>query len=73
MKTCFSIVGQVEALDCVWVDLDVIPRLDEHVKIPNLATYETTVRTVVWNVAGVDENDNPHDPYVYIVLGRARS
>jgi hypothetical protein len=71
MRIQFRIVGTVELHDDVWIDLPVVPREGEGVKLPDIPEYDTVVRTVVWYPV-VNDEDEQVDPFVYIVLGAAR-
>lgn len=69
MKIHFSIVGTVERHPDVKVDLPVVPREGETVKIPGVSEADTHVRTVVWYPL-VDDEEEAGEPFVYVVLGQ---
>jgi len=71
MRIQFRLVGMVEQHDDVWLDLPVVPREGEAVKLPGIPEYDTVVRTVVWYPI-VNDEDEQTDPFVYVVLGAAR-
>lgn len=72
MRIQFSIVGQVEQHDDVWVDLDAVPRVGDVVNLPGIPQYESVVRTVVWYPTHDDEGEPLDAPFVYVVLGSPR-
>lgn len=73
MKIQFSIVGTVERHPNMWCDLPVVPRFGETVHLPGIPEYDTNVRTIVWYPLVDDEDNEIEEPFVCIVLGRART
>lgn len=71
MRIHFSVVGNVDPFDDVWVDLPAVPRQGDTVALTGLPDSLANVRHVEWYPQGDQENDPGSAPFVYVVLGPA--
>lgn len=69
MKVRFSVVGQTEQPNISDINLESIPQVNDSVYVPEI-NGELSVRTVIWFPWGEEDGE---EPFVYVVIGPARS